>query len=199
MTTLTPTFDSPTTSWPKTMLVNLRLCGRRQYALVQCLRGLSYFHQGVYSQAIRFFNQTLALIETTAPVPLLEAITLGYMGQAYAVQSQYWFALACYDAALDVCHSQDSPALRYCQMNLLGWLADLCLCCGYRELANTYAAEALQLKKTISTGGILDKPAPYSVFPAGESLPKTLPGFDCLDAPAFRGQSKSGMVLAGDV
>ncbi len=199
MTTLTPTFDSPTTSWPKTMLVNLRLCGRRQYALVHCLRVLSYFRQGAYSQAIRFFNQTLALIETTTPVPLLEAITLGYMGQAYAVQSQYWFALACYEAALDVCHSQNSPEICYCQMKLLGWLADLCLCCGYRELANTYAAEALQLKQMMAPDHTPDKPAPCSAFPVGGSLPKALPEFDYSDAPAFRGPSKSDMTLAVDV
>jgi tetratricopeptide (TPR) repeat protein len=143
--------------WPITLLNALRITHyesvESRTAIAQCLLGIDHFKRGAYAPAMAHFEQTLAQMAATETLPLVDALTLGYLGQIYQRRRQHWYALACYDAALETCESEGTPAARYCQMNLYGWLAELCQCCGHDDLAKDYYAKALDLRRQLNPGG----------------------------------------------
>jgi tetratricopeptide (TPR) repeat protein len=123
-----------------------------QSAIAQSLLGFNDFQRGAYAEAMVHFEQALSRLESAASLPVVEALILGYMGQIYSLRGQHWFALACYDAALDTCKREDNSSARYCQMKLYGWVAELCQCCGHDDLANHYCNEALALRHQLNQG-----------------------------------------------
>lgn len=161
--------------WPATLLNAAGIPAYKsedsQAAIAQCLLGFDHFQHRAYAQAMPRFEQALALLEATAKFPLLEAIALGYMGQIYTLKSQYWYALACYEAALDACQTEDSTAARYCQMKLYGWLAELCQRCGHDDLANDYCSKALYLRHQLNQDAQTQPTYPVSCLAPSGLLP----------------------------
>jgi tetratricopeptide (TPR) repeat protein len=140
--------------WPIALLSVVRSAENKpagtSAAIDQCLSGFYHFQQQAYSQAMTQFEHTLVLLEDTEGLPLVDAIALGHMGQIYTLQHQHWYALACYEAALDACQGQDNDPARYCQMKLYGWLAELCQHCGHNDMASDYCRKALHLRQQLN-------------------------------------------------
>jgi tetratricopeptide (TPR) repeat protein len=140
--------------WPVMLLNAVRIATYEsedsRTAIAQCLLGFDHFQQGAYAKAMTLFEHTLAQLDATQNLPLVEAIALGYMGQIYQLRSQHWYALACYEAALDACQSEGTPLAHYCQMKLYGWLTELCQRCGHEDVANDYCNKALRLRQQLN-------------------------------------------------
>ncbi|MEA5449382.1 hypothetical protein VB780_12435 [Leptolyngbya sp. CCNP1308] len=122
---------------------------QNRYASALCLQGIRHFQQGAYSQAMDCLNQGLHLWQETDKNILAEGIALGYLGQLYAKQQQYWFAHACYQAALSACRSHNSVKSRLFQAQIYGWLADMCRHCGYDDLVKTHHATAALIRQEL--------------------------------------------------
>lgn len=79
--------------WPVALLSAMRSAENKpagtSAAIDQCLSGFYHFQQQAYSQAMTQFEQTLALLEDTEGLSLVDAIALGHMGQIYTLQHQY--------------------------------------------------------------------------------------------------------------
>lgn len=160
--------------WPITQLNAARIATYKsegcRAAIAQCLLGFDHFQRGAYAEAMTHFEQTLSQLEATAPLPVVDALTLGYMGQIYRLRSQHWFALACYEAALDACESEGTSPARYCQMKLYGWLAELCQCCGHDDLANDYCSKALHLRHQLNQESLTPSSRPVFCWPPSSAL-----------------------------
>lgn len=134
--------------------------GQHLAALTWCLRGIECFQKGAYAQAQVLFQRAIAQIKGCPHLTDVEAVALGYLGRVYSAQQQYWFALACYEAALDLCQTPlaHPHLLAHCQMKIYGWMADLCHSCRRHDLAAFYCTQALSLKQ-----GLI--PTPNSITP----------------------------------
>jgi len=121
----------------------------QRYAKALCLQGIRYFQQGDYPQAMYCLNRGLHLWQETPSNLLAEGIALGYLGQLYVKQQQYWFAEACYRAALSTCRGHNSVKSRLFQAQIYDWLAELCRHCSYDDLAKTHQSTATLIRQDL--------------------------------------------------
>jgi len=122
---------------------------QNRYAVSLCLKGIRYFHQHAYLQALVCLNRGLNNWQETTGNLLAEAVAMGYLGQIYAKQHKFWFALACYKAALSLCRPRNSATSRKFQAKLHEWLAELCQNCGHDDLAHSHLSTATHLRQGI--------------------------------------------------
>lgn len=105
--------------------------------------GVALYWQHHYAAAIQVFSQSQQLRHQMADT-LGEAITLDYMGRAFASQRDFMFALSCYQAALE-CYSEitDCDGIEMQIAILQGQIAILCEQTHHRELAVGHYLDAL--------------------------------------------------------
>jgi tetratricopeptide (TPR) repeat protein len=106
--------------------------------------GVALYWQHHYEAAIQAFSQSQQLRHQMADI-LGEAITLDYMGRAFASQQEYMFALSCYQAALE-CYSEmtDYDGIEMQIAILQGHIAILCEQTHHQELAISHYLDALE-------------------------------------------------------
>jgi len=118
------------------------------YAAALHTLGMNYFYLRRYRAALKSLEKALALRHDQGD-NLGEAITLGCMGRVYDAQGERWYALACYEAALEG-YGQYQPQLeghRY-EVIIRIRIARLALNTGHSDLAIAHFEAALVLCQT---------------------------------------------------
>ncbi|TVQ11315.1 MAG: tetratricopeptide repeat protein [Leptolyngbya sp. DLM2.Bin27] len=118
---------------------------RIHYAAALHLLGTVNFHQGHYALAVKQFEKVLA-IRYELHDQMGEALVMADLGRAYQAQAKYWYALACYEGALDICQPLEA-ALEggWFEAKVRCLMARLCRACGHQDLAIKHHLEALAL------------------------------------------------------
>lgn len=115
------------------------------YAAALHLLGQANFCEGDYATAVQQLEQVLSIRHALGDA-VGEALVLVDLGQIYQAQSQYWYARACYEGALDM--AQDREAVfesRWFEVKVRRKMAKLCRLCGHGDLAMKHHLEALAL------------------------------------------------------
>ena len=109
------------------------------------LLGQVNFWEGHYTAAVRQLEQVLT-IRHELKDEVGEALALADLGQVYQAQAQYWYALACYEGALDMGQSLEAAFEgRWFEAKVRRRMAKLCRTCGHWDLAIKHHLEALAL------------------------------------------------------
>ncbi|WP_017302225.1 tetratricopeptide repeat protein [Nodosilinea nodulosa] len=118
---------------------------RSDYAAALHLLGQANFHQGHFFLALKRFEKALAL-RNQLHDDVGEALVLVDMGRVYHAQRQYWFALACYEGALDIGRLHETALEgRWFEAEIRHLIAQVCRVCGHQDLALKHDLEALAL------------------------------------------------------
>lgn len=118
---------------------------KTHYAAALHLMGQVNIYQGHYAVAVKQLEQVLA-IRHELKDEVGEALALVDLGQVYQAQSQYWYALACYEGALDMGQSLEAVFEgRWFEAKVRRRMAKLCRTCGHWDLAIKHHLEALAL------------------------------------------------------
>ncbi|WP_198807773.1 tetratricopeptide repeat protein [Leptolyngbya sp. BL0902] len=109
------------------------------------LLGQANFCEGHYALAVKQLEQALSIRHRLGD-EVGEALVLVDLGQVYQAQSQYWYALACYEGALDMAQSKSAVFEgRWFEVKVRRKMAKLCRLCGHGDLAMKHHLEALAL------------------------------------------------------
>ncbi len=125
---------------------------RSQYAAALHLLGSANFYQGRYALALRQLEKVIS-IRCELQDEVGEALTMVMVGQVYQAQKLLWYALACYEGALEICQWRASTfdgGWFEAQVRCL--IAQLCEGCGYWDLALKHYHEALTLRRRVEAG-----------------------------------------------
>jgi tetratricopeptide (TPR) repeat protein len=122
---------------------------RSQYALALHQLGGIHYHQKRYSVAMKMLERCLTLRQEQKD-NLGEAQTLLAMGQVYVARQQYLYGLACYEAALEICH-QRQPLLEgpWLEAEVRGLIAQVCELTGHWDLALSHYLKAFSLGREV--------------------------------------------------
>ncbi len=111
------------------------------------LLGQVNFWEGHYTAAVCQLEQVLA-IRHELKDEVGEALALVDLGQVYQAQAQYWYALACYEGALDMGQALEAVFEgSWFEAKGRRLVAKLCRTCGHWDLATKHHLEALALGK----------------------------------------------------
>lgn len=109
------------------------------------LLGQVNFWEGHYTAAVRQLEQVLA-IRHELKDEVGEALVLVDLGQVYQAQARYWYALACYEGALDMGQALEAAFEgSWFEAKVRRKMAKLCRTCGHWDLAIKHHLEALAL------------------------------------------------------
>jgi len=119
--------------------------GQTHYAAALHLLGQIHVYQGHYALAVQHIEQVLAIRHELRD-EVGEALALVDLGRAYQAQDQYWYALACYEGALDIGQSLEAVFEgAWFEARVRRLMAKLCRTCGRWDLAIKHHLEALAL------------------------------------------------------
>ena len=117
------------------------------YAAALHLLGQVNFWEGHYAVAVKQLEQVLAIRQALQD-EVGEALALVDLGQVYQAQSQYWYAIACYEGALDMGQALEAVFEgSWFEAKVRRLVAKLCRTCGHWDLAIKHHLEALALGK----------------------------------------------------
>jgi tetratricopeptide (TPR) repeat protein len=125
---------------------------RSQYAAALNLLGSANFYQGRHALALRQLEKVIS-IRCELQDEVGEALTMVMMGQVYQARQQVWYALACYEGALEICQWRASTfdgGWFEAQVRCL--IAQLRESCGHWDLALKQYFEALTLRRAVEAG-----------------------------------------------
>ncbi|MEO1069747.1 MAG: tetratricopeptide repeat protein, partial [Cyanobacteria bacterium J06638_6] len=118
---------------------------RCHYGAALHLLGQTSYYQGQFSLALKQLEQALTLRHQLRD-DVGEALVLVDMGRAYRAQQQYWYALACYESALDIAQLREATFEgTWFEAEVRHAIAQLCRACGHLDLALKHELEALAL------------------------------------------------------
>ncbi|MGB3308723.1 MAG: tetratricopeptide repeat protein [Nodosilinea sp.] len=118
---------------------------RIHYAAALHLLGVVNFYQGHYVLAAKQLEKVLA-IRYELQDEIGEALVIADMGRVYQAQKKFWYALACYEGALDICQPLEAAFEGgWFEAKVRRLIAQLYRICGHRDLAVRHHLEALVL------------------------------------------------------
>lgn len=118
---------------------------RSHHAAALHLLGNANFHLGHQALAVKQLEKVLS-IRYELQDAIGEALVLADLGQVYQARRQLWYALACYEGALDICQPHEVAFEGgWFEAKVRCLMAELYRSCGHWDLALKHYLEALAL------------------------------------------------------